>query len=320
MKRLISVFIIAMLILTVAACGGDDASEAGAAAQPAEGANNNVVGRNVSILTPYLSSVTTNQMVLTMRAGMEAEGMVVTVVDTDGDFAQLASRIEDTVTAGADAIVIVSVDPGQIATALQTAFDNDIPVFGCDSGFIEGMQINATSDNYAMGALIARYLFEDLMGGEGTVIALTHRPHPGVLRRCEAFDNLLEEFPGITLITEQHVDVPGPIENSRQIMENLILSNSEPGSITAVWAAWDEPAIGATQALEAANRTEVVVTGVDGNSQAIEMIEAGGPLRATVSQNFDGMAAIVIEEMIRLFEGGTIERGDRYAPATLITG
>ena len=48
--------------------------------------------------------------------------------------------------------------------------------------------INATSDNYAMGQLITKYLFEDLMGGKGTVIALTHRPHPGVVKRCEAFE------------------------------------------------------------------------------------------------------------------------------------
>jgi len=326
MKKLATVFLIVSLALSLTACGGSGQAPSSApepqapASQESEAPaeESGTAGKNVSILTPYLSSVTTNQMVEKMKAGMEAKGMVVTVMDTKGDFAQLASRIEDTVTAKADAIVIVSTDPGQISTALQAAFDNDIPVFGCDSGFIEGMQVNATSDNYAMGELITRYLFDDLMGGKGTVIALTHRPHPGVLKRCEAFDDLLSEYPDITLITEQHVEVPGPIENSRQTMENLILSNSQPDSITAVWCAWDEPAIGASQALEAANRNEVFVTGVDGNSQAVEMIEAAGTLKATVSQNFEGMAEIVIGEMAKLFEGATLEKGDQYAPATLI--
>jgi len=314
MKKLTSMFLAVILVFSLSACGDSGQPSSSAPASQDSGAG----GKNVSILTPYLSSVTTNQMVEKMKAGMEAKGMAVTVVDTKGDFAQLASRIEDTVTARADAIVIVSTDPGQISTALQAAFDSDIPVFGCDSGFVEGMQVNATSDNYAMGELITKYLFEDLMGGRGTVIALTHRPHPGVLKRCEAFDDLLAQYPDITLITEQHVEVPGPIENARQTMENLILSNSQPDSITAVWCAWDEPAIGASQALEAANRGEVLVTGVDGNSQAVEMIEAGGSLKATVSQNFDGMAEIVTQEMTKLFEGAAIEKGDKYAPATLI--
>ena len=90
---------------------------------------------------------------------MEAEGAEVFVIDTANDFAELASRIEDVVSSGTDGIVLVSADPNQVANQLQDAFDADIPVFGCDSGFIDGMQINATSDNYQMGELIVRYLF-----------------------------------------------------------------------------------------------------------------------------------------------------------------
>ena len=95
----------------------------------------------------------------------------------------------------------MSADPNQVANQLQDAFDAGIPVFGCDSGFIDGMQVNATSDNYQMGELIVRYLFDDLMGGKGTVIALTHRPHPGVVKRCEAFDDIIKEYPDCLLYT-----------------------------------------------------------------------------------------------------------------------
>lgn len=121
------------------------------------------------------------------------------VINTNNDFSQLASRLEDVVSAGTDGIVLVSADPGQLSNQLQDVFASGIPVFGCDSGFIEGMQVNATSDNYQMGELIVKYLFDDLMGGKGTVIALTHRPHPGVVKRCEAFDDLIKEYPDITL-------------------------------------------------------------------------------------------------------------------------
>ena len=329
MKKLLAVLLAGILALSLAACGGSAEpsstpapasqsapAESGDAAEPAAAG---AAGKKISILTANLSSVTTNQMCEMMKAGMEKEGMEVTLVDTKGDFGQLASRIEDSVSAKADAIVIVSCDPGQIAPQLQTAFDAGVPVFGCDSGYMEGMMINATSDNYAMGQLITKYLFEDLMGGKGTVIALTHRPHPGVVKRCEAFDDMIKDYPDITLITEQHVEVPGPIENSRKIMENLILSNSAKDSVTAVWCGWDEPAIGATQALMDAGRDEVIVTGVDGNSQAVELINEGSNLKATVEQNFEGMSQIVVDELVKLFNGEEIEKGYRYAPATLIT-
>ena len=277
-------------------------------------------GKNVSVVTPYLSSVTTKQMVDNIEKDLKAEGINVNVVDTKGDFGELASRIEDIVSSKADAMIIVSADPGQVETQLKDAFDAGVPVFGVDSGFIEGMKVNATSDNYEMGKTICRYLFEDLMNKKGTVIALTYRPHPGVVKRCEAFDEMIKDYPDISLITEQQVDVPaGPIESSREIMENLILSNPEKDSVTAVFAAWDEPAIGASQALEAAGRDEVIVTGVDGNSQAVEMIEKGSNLKATLSQNFDGMTDIVVKDVIDLLSGKEIETGEKYAPATLVT-
>ncbi len=313
-KRVLS----GIMMITLAAALLLSGCSGGSAAKGSSDSSLN--GKNVSVVTPYLSSVTTKQMVDNIERDLKAEGINVNVVDTKGDFGELASRIEDIVSSKADAMIIVSADPGQVETQLKDAFDAGVPVFGVDSGFIEGMKVNATSDNYEMGKTICRYLFEDLMNKKGTVIALTYRPHPGVVKRCEAFDEMIKDYPDISLITEQQVDVPaGPIESSREIMENLILSNPEKDSVTAVFAAWDEPAIGASQALEAAGRDEVIVTGVDGNSQAVEMIEKGSNLKATLSQNFDGMTDIVVKDVIDLLSGKEIETGEKYAPATLVT-
>lgn len=293
---------------TTAAEAETTTAAVGESAETTEGGT--LSGKKISVMTPYLTSVTTNQMAGYIKEDLEAEGAEVFVIDTANDFAELASRIEDVVSSGIDGIVLLSADPNQVANQLQDAFDADIPVFGCDSGFIDGMQINATSDNYQMGELIVRYLFDDLMGGKGTVIALTHRPHPGVVKRCEAFDDIIKEYPDIKLITEQHVPAEQPINDAQGIVANLLTANPEKDSITAVFAAWDEPAIGATKALQEAGRDEVIVTGVDGNEQAIEMIKDGTNLKATVKQNFEGMADIVCEQ---------IEKGEMYAPAELIT-
>ena len=305
----------AMVVLAAALAGLGLTACGGGAKSTADG----LEGKNISIMTPYLSSVTTNQMVENLQAGLEKEGAEVTVIDTANDFSKLASRIEDVVTAQTDGIILVSADPSQLENQLQESFDANIPVFGCDSGFIEGMQVNATSDNYQMGQLITDYLFNDLMGGEGNVIALTHRPHPGVVKRCEAFDDAIAANDKISLITEQHIPAEQPINDAQDTVENLLLSNPEKGSITAIWCGWDEPAIGATQACMEAGRDEILVVGVDGNEQAVDLIKQGTNLKATVKQNFDGMADIVLEQMKLLYTGKEIEKGDMYADATLIT-
>src|SRR5690606_17566398 len=120
-------------------------------------------------------------------------------------------------------------DPNQVATQIQQAKEWGIPVFGCDASYIEGMTLNATSDNSAMSTLITEYLLEQI-GGKGNVIVFTHRPHPGVLQRTLVLDELLQQYPEINVITEQEIQVPGPIENSRQQMENLLLANAAEDS------------------------------------------------------------------------------------------
>lgn len=321
MKKFLAALITLTLLFSLTACGGNNSTPANSSA-PAGGDSapaGGFTGKSVTLMTPYMGSVTTNQMVNALQSGLEAQGAAVTVIDTANDFAALASRIEDVAASGTDAIVLVSADPSQVKNQLQDAFDAGIPVFGCDSGFIDGMQVNATSDNYQMGQLIASYLFNDLMGGEGTVIALTHRPHPGVVKRCEAFDDLLAGSDKISLITEQHVPAEQPINDAQDIVENLLLANSAKDSVTAIFCGWDEPAIGAAQACREAGRDEILIVGVDGNEQAVSLIQEGSCLKSTVAQNFQGMVDIVIDQMGKLFAGESIAQGEQYAAATLIT-
>lgn len=311
-KFLMALMAIALLGI-FAACSSDSEAD-----NSSEEASSDGGKKSISIMTPYLSSVTTKQMVDELEAKAKGNGWDVNIVDTKGDAGGLASRMEDVILAKTDAIVIVSTDPNQVAAQIQQAHDAGIPVFGTDSGYIEGMTMNATSDNKEMSKMITEYLFEQ-MGGKGNLIVLTHRPHPGVLKRSEMFDELLEEYPDINVLTEQEVEVPGPIESARQQMENLLLANKDDDAITAVWAGWDEPAIGAAQAIEADGRDNIIVTGIDGNSQAIEMIKDGSPIKATVEQNFIGMSEIVIEQMEKVFNGEDVDGQELYAPASLIT-
>ena len=274
--------------------------------------------RNVAIITPYLSSTTTAQMVAMLEEKIQEHNWKPSVTDTRNDFALLASRMEDLITSRVDAIVIVSADPAQVADQVRQADAAGIPVFGCDSGFIEGITVNATSDNAQMSELITTFLFGQ-MNHEGNLVILTHRPHPGIFRRNERLDELLAQNPRISVVTEQHIDVPNPIENARTVMENILLGNPGQGAITAVWSAWDEAAIGAVQAINDAGRTGIIVTGIDGNDQAKAYIDQGSSLVASIEQNFAGMAEIVVQQLEQHFRGVTLTRGNQYAPATLYT-
>ena len=273
--------------------------------------------KDVSICTPYMSSVTTKQDVDVMTAIFEEAGIKVSVFDSANDLSKLASDIESATISHTGAIIIVSVDPNLVSAQINDAIAAGIPVFGVDAGYMEGMQLNVTSDNYQMGVQMCEYLF-DAMGDEGTLVHLTYRAHPGVVKRTYALEDEIVKHPNINYIHEYHCDVPNQINNAKEIVENLLTAYPEKGSITSIFCAWDEPAIGATQALMEAGRDEVIVVGVDGNEQAIQLIQQGTNLKATLSQDFDGMSKLCAEECVKLLNGEECLQGEQYVPALLI--
>jgi ribose transport system substrate-binding protein len=113
--------------------------------------------------------------------------------------------------------------------------------------------------------------------------------------------------------------VPGQVEDSRAAVDAILLAHPGEDAIDAIWAAWDEPGIGAELALEAAGRQGIVIAGIDGNPQAIELIKGCTPFIATVRQGFGDMARIAAEQLEKSFAGGAPEAAEMYAPVELIT-
>ena len=117
MKNKIFATLLALsLALSLTACGGVQTGSTAPAEETDAPAENSppFAGKNVSVMTPYLSSVTTNQMVGYLQDDLTAQGAEANVIDTANDFSVLASRIEDVTAAGTDAIVLVSADPTQL--------------------------------------------------------------------------------------------------------------------------------------------------------------------------------------------------------------
>ena len=251
---------------------------------------------DIAVVTPYMANATTAQVINHFEEYAEEEGWRVTVSDTAGDFGMLVSRIQDAVTQKVDAIVLGMGDPAQMTAGLSAAEEANIPVFGLDAGLTEGVYLNVTSDNADLGRKAATALAEAI-DEEGDIVLFTHDPHPGVRARAEGARATFEEYPEIEIIREIHIEVPGPVDFARSATEDLLTSFSEPGSVAGIWAGWDEPAYGATQAIQRADRTEMRVVGVDGTDFAKQEIESGDVFAATVIQDFEAMAQRLVELM-----------------------
>jgi ribose transport system substrate-binding protein len=272
------------------------------------------------VVTPYLAQPGTQFYVDGFEARATELGWTVNVIDTAGDVAAVISRIEDVVTQGVDSIVI-NVDPAQVGSGLQTAADAGIPVVGMDAGSDPLVAANITSNGYAMAAETAVYL-ANRIGGAGKVVMFTFDPFPPVQVRGVIADAVLANFPDIEVIDRITPDVSdGGIADSRAQMEAILAANPDAGAVAAVWAAWDQPALGALQAIEAAGRERegIVVTGIDANPEARAAIAAGGSFEATVAQDFAGIGRTAADTVARVLPGDEIRQRVIYVPTTLVT-
>lgn len=276
--------------------------------------------QDVAVITPYLAQPGTQFYVEGFTARANELGWSVNVIDTAGDVAAVISRIEDVVTQGVDAIVI-NVDPAQVGAGLQSAADAGIPVVGMDAGSDPLVAANITSNGYAMAAETAVYV-ANRIGGAGNIVMFTFDPFPPVQVRGAIADAVFGNFPDITVIDRITPDVSdGGIADSRSKMEAVLAANPEPGSIAAIWAAWDQPALGALQAIEAAGRENegIVITGIDANPQARDAIAQGGNFEASVAQDFAGIGQTTADTVARILAGEQLVQRVIYVPTRLIT-
>jgi len=274
----------------------------------------------LAVITPYLAQPGTQFYVEAFDEAAKGYGWNVNVIDTKGDVAAAISRIEDAATEKVDAIII-NVDPAQVAAGLETAKTAGIPVFGMDAGASPLLVANVTSNGYAMAADTAAYV-ANRINGKGAVVMFVFDAFPPVHSRDVVADAIFKNNPDIKVLARVTPDVKdGGIADSRAKMEALLAANPGKGAIAAVWAAWDQPALGALQAIEAAGRANegIVITGIDANPQAREAIAKGGNFEASMAQDFKGIGKTTADLVKRYLAGEKIKQSVIYVPTKLIT-
>lgn len=212
-------------------------------------------------------------------------------LDSGGSGEATATNIQDAASRGVDAIIITMSDLRASQAAIDTATGAGIPIFSVDSGFVDGVMVDVTTNNWAMSADVSPWLLDQL-GGEGNLVFLRMAEHHGTRKRGDVMEQVLKEYGNIKVLAEHNIDYTAFFEDTTSSMQDYVARFGE--QIDAVWAPWDEPAQAAINVLKASGLTDVKVIGIDGHPQAIaEVCKPDSMMLATVSQPFEGMGAQV---------------------------
>jgi ribose transport system permease protein len=243
----------------------------------------------------------------------EAEALDVHLVslaaDRETDVERQYQIIENLIQQGVDAILLAPSGSKELVPAIRKANDASIPVLLLDTRIDEeaaasvGAEVVTYigSDNFEGGAVAGRYLSEHL-GGAGDVIIIEGiSGHETADQRRLGFLRGIEDFPGIHVVASQTANWERAL--AYNVAENLLQAHPE---VDAVFAANDEMALGALEAVDAAQRLdEVAIVGFDAIPDALDNIRAGR-LLGSVAQFPSEMGRLGVQHATALVRDGVV--------------
>lgn len=243
------------------------------------------------------------------------EGWNITKVDPQGSLDKAISAVNDFVQKGVDLIIVTVFPTDQITGGVRAATEAGIPIISFSGGSGEGVPLNADS-----GALVSTDLSKQLvddMGGEGELLLLGYKSGLPCIGREEALNDALEGS-DIT-VTRQEVAIPGQVESGTKFTQAWLAKNREGSGNLAIWACFDDPALGAVSALRSADRTDVKVYGINGTPAAVTAVQSGA-MRATAFIDVAGAGRELAVQTPDVIEGGVdAEPKDIPIPTFVVT-
>lgn len=125
----------------------------------------------VGVAMPTQSLQRWNQDGENMKKQLEEAGFTVDLQYANNEVSTQVSQIENMIMAGAEVLVVASIDGSALDTVLQSAKDNNIPVIAYDRLITNTKNIDyyTTFDNYKVGQIQGQYVIDkfDLDNAEG---------------------------------------------------------------------------------------------------------------------------------------------------------
>src|SRR5215510_4074661 len=169
-----------------------------------------------------------------------------------------------------DAIVFAPFDPKVMVPAVDKLNAAGIPVTNVNERLAGGNVVAYVgTDDYQLALTTARYLI-NAIGKKGSVVILEGPDNlPTSIARVKAYKDALKEFPDVKLLASKSANYARA--PAIEVMKSFLRLYPQ---IDGVLAANDPMAIGAVEALKAANRKAPVV-GINASKEVIDFFKSG---------------------------------------------
>lgn len=296
MKKIVSVFLVALLTFALVACSN---SETSSGSNGKESKDQYVFG--------YTSMTQNNPFFQVLekaiREKVEANGDKLITTNPAMNVELQINQIEDMIAQGIDAIFLNPVDWEGIRPALVMLEEAGIPIINYDTEVKDFKYVTAYvgSDNKNAG----RVAGEDLVRKfpEGGKIAVLDSPTMNSIN--DRIAGFMEAIEGKNFEIVAQQDAKGDLETALDLTEDILQAHTD---IIAIMGGNDPTALGALAAAKAANKNDLAIYGVDGSPDAKAAIAEGGAFAGTGAQSPISIGEISVEVAYKVLKEEKFEK------------
>jgi ribose transport system substrate-binding protein len=238
-----------------------------------------------------------------IRARAQELGWEVATVSANEDKLKQINGVQDLIARGVKGILISPIDAVGVNAAYDAAAAAKIPIVSVARGSTSPNQtIHVAMDEKQIGRDIAEWTAGKL-GGKGKV-ALLMGPSgaPTFKNLGDGYAEAMAKYPGISIVFR----ADGPLTRERGVkqVEDALVANPD---LAAIYTANDDVALGAMQAVNAANRKgKTLVTGMNGVPPALRAVKEEN-LAMTVELNPVEWGRLGVDVLNTFLQGGKVE-------------
>lgn len=205
-----------------------------------------------------------------IRARAQELGWEVATVSANEDKVKQINGVQDLVARGVKGILISPIDAVGVNAAYDAAKAGNVPIVSVARGSTSPNQtLHVAMDEKQIGRDIATWTAKQI-GGEGKVAMLLGPSGAPTFRNLgDGYAEVMATHPKIQIVSKSD----GPLTRERGVKqaEDALVANPD---LKAIYAANDDVALGAMQAVLAANKT-TLVTGMNGVPPALRAVKDG---------------------------------------------
>jgi erythritol transport system substrate-binding protein len=261
----------------------------------------------IAIITPSHDNPFFKAEADTANARAKALGYDTIVLVHDDDANKQSNLVDTAIARGAKAIILDNAGSEASIAAVQKAKAAGVPAFLIDREInATGIAVSQIVSNNYQGAQLGARAFVKAMGEKGNYVELVGREadiNAGI--RSKGFHDVIDQFSGMKMVERQSANWSQT--EAYTVMESILQSHPD---IKGVIAGNDTMAMGASAALKAAKRNDIIVVGFDGSNDVRDAI-LRGDIRATVLQPAAEAATEAVDQADKYLKTGSTGKPEK---------